>query len=804
MARLMSTEEIKDKLIVKAVRNIRKGGEVEDAGKGMYRPEIRLDLQRSRLLTASYKETEGQPMVLRRAKALENILTKMDVYIQDWERIVGNNVSTPEGLYFGIDMNWRSVRRIVEDDEEGKTLLDSAGRKELGEMVEYWKGKSMSDIQQNMFSGEILGSWKIGKTGAGFWSHWSELGIPDYEKVFRIGFKGIIAEAEGRLLEIDRTVPPDYVEQKEFLQAVIISLQAVIQYANRHADVAIEKAAQATDADDVKRFETIAQNCARVPEHPPETLAEALQSLFFVHIVRYMEFSTLGIGVRFDKVFGPYYENDIKNGRTTRDEALEMLQLLWVKFHELGLIYSPTLSAIYGGVAALQAITLGGVDEDGNDVTNEMSYLVLETAEKMKTPEPTIAMRYHDNTPRDLLSKATDVIKTGIGYPSFFNDRALLPMLDEWNVPPEHSYDYAISGCAYIELPGKNISHRAVGGINLPYALCVALNKGKDPYSGEQVGAKTPNPLTFQSIEEIMDAYIEQVDFSFNRICTIENTCATLYERYLPRPFYSALLEGCIEKGKETKKWGYPSAVSDICIVLGPTNVADAMTAIKKNVFDDKTVTMEVLLKAMEANWEGYEDVRQLMINAPKYGNDNDYADEISVEVQHRTSEAMMRSKNRFGFSCRGDGSGISATYAAGAIVPATPEGRKAGEPLADSTLSPVSGMDLQGPTAVLKSASKIDTVKTYNHLFNQKFTPDALEGDMKEVFLDYLKTWGDLDISQIQFNVVDPETLIAAQENPENYPDLLVRVAGYSSYFVDLSKGLQDSIIARTQQRFS
>ncbi|MBW1984840.1 MAG: hypothetical protein JRI53_08970, partial [Deltaproteobacteria bacterium] len=796
------TSKIRNKLVIKAVRDIRHAGKKENVEKGMYRPEIKLDLQRSRLLTESYKETEGKPMVIRRAKALEKILSQMDLYIQDWEKIVGNCVSTPEGLYFGIDMNWRSVRRTV-DEDEAKTLLTDEGRKELDDLIEYWKGKSMSDIQQNMFTGEVLDYWKMNKGSPAIWSHWSELGIPNYEKILNMGLKGIIEEAEARLVEIDLTVPLDYIDQKEFLQSVIIALKAVITYANRYAAMAREKAAQAKGPEDIKRYESIAKICDRVPEYPAKTFAEALQSFYFIHVVRYIEYSTLGIGVRFDKVFGSFYENDLKNGRITHDEALEMLQLLWVRFHEMGLIYSPTLSGIYGGVASLQAITLGGVDKEGKDVTNEMTYLVLETAKTMRTPEPTIALRYHDGTPRELLSKATDVIHTGIGYPSLFNDKAHLSLLKEWDVPEKDALDYAISGCVYLELPGKNIARRAYGGLILPAALFYALHEGENPLSGEQIGAKTPDPLTFKSADELMDAYIEQIRFSFNRLCTIQNICNTLYERYLPRPFYSALLDGCIEQGKESKKWAYPSPVADMCIILGPANVSDAITAIKKNVFDDKTVSMAELLKALDANWEGYENIRQLMLNAPKYGNDEDYADQIAVEVQHRTSKAMMESKNRFGYPCRGDGSGISATYAAGAKLPATPDGRKAGDSLADATLSPVFGMDKDGPTAVLKSASKISTAKSYNHLLNQKFLPSSLEGEMKDIFIDYLRTWGDLGISQIQFNVVDRETLMEAQKNPEEHSDLLVRVAGYSAYFVDLSKGLQDSIIARTEQRF-
>jgi formate C-acetyltransferase len=795
--------DLREKLVVKSVRNIRRSdGMREDPGKSMYRPGVVMDLQRSRLMTQSYKETEGEAMVIRRAKAFAAVMTGLDPCIQDWEKIVGNNVSTPQGLFFAIDMNWRSVQRFV-NSEEGRSLLDDKGRQELDEMAAYWKGKSMSDRQQSMFSGDVLKYWNDDVGSAADWSHWSDLGIPDYEKVFRVGLRGLIEEAQERLKKIDRDVPHNYVDQKDFLTAVIISLEAVIQRAHLFAHMAREKAALTSDPAHRKRLEDIAQRCDKVPEHPPETLAEALQSFFFVHVARNLEFSSLGIGVRFDKVFGPYYENDLKNGRTTREEALELLQMLWVKFHDLGLVFSPRLSAIYGGVILLQAMVIGGVDENGKDVTNDMTYLVLETAEYMRTPEPTLALRYHDGTPDELLSKAIDVVRTGIGYPSFFNDNAILPLLEKWDVPLKDARDYAVSGCVYLEIPGKNVSRKAVGGLNMPLALWYALHQGVNGKTGEQTGARTPDPRTFESIDDVMDAYCEQVLYFMRHLLKVHNTTTHLYEKYLPRPFYSALLEGCIEKGMESKQWEYPSPVANLCIMLGPTNAADGMTAIKKLVFEDKKITMDQLITAIDHDWVGYEDIRQMVLNAPKYGNDDDYADQMAQQVHYRTVAEMAKCKTRHGNRVRGDGSGISATYGRGAQTPATPDGRKARAPLSDATLSPGFGMDKSGPTAVLKSASKIDTTKTYNHLLNQKFMPDCLEGDFKNLFVAYLRSWGDLNISHAQFNVVDNKTLIHAKKHPEDHMDLLVRVAGYSAYFVDLSDGLQDSIIARSVHSF-
>jgi len=795
-----ASTDIRSKLVIKAVRNVRRGDVVEEAERGMYRPEIKLDLQRSRLLTEAYKATDGAPMIMRRAKAFENILTKMDLYIQDWERIVGSNASFPQGLYFGIDMNWRSVERIVRG-LEGQSLLDEKGRAELNEMIEYWKGKSMSDRQQNLFTGDILKYWKY--EGTFLWSHWSELGIPNYEKIFKVGLKGVIEDAEQRLVEIDKDVPVDYLEQKEFLQSAIIALKAVIQFANRYAEMAREMANKTSDEREQQRLEEIAATCEWVPEHPPRTLLEALQSFFFIHVGRYVEYSTLGIGVRFDKIFGPYYEQDLRDGKVTREEALELLQLLWVKFHELGLVYSPMLSGIYGGVESLQAITVGGVDNDGNDITNEMTYLVLDTAKSMKTLEPSIAMRYHDGTPDELLHKAAEVMHEGVGYPSMFNDKGIIPALLEWDVPMEDARDYAVTGCVYIEIPGKNIARRAHGALVLPKCVWWALHSGVNPENNEQWGAPTPDPATFTSVNDVINAYLEQLRFFFGRMTKIENTCRSLYEKYLPRPFYSAVLDGCIEKGKDCRRWVYPSMVHDFVVIIGATNVVDSLAAIQKVVFEDKLVTLPELVGIIDKNWEGHDNIRQACINAPKYGNDDEYVDSIAQNVHYATSSILAEFPDRFGNPLRGDGSGVSATYGLAFHTPATPDGRKNADPFADATLSPSQGRDFKGPTAVLQSAAKIDTAKTYNHLLNQKFLPSMLERDMTDVFVSYLRTWGDLAISHIQFNVVDKETLLDAQRHPENYPDMIVRVAGYSAYFIDLSKGLQDSIIERTEQTF-
>jgi len=790
--------DLKSKLIVKAVKNIRSGYSKEHNAKSMYRPGIKLDIERSRYITESYKMTDGEPMTIRRAKFLDHYLSNLSLYIQPWERIVGNYAKDREGLYFPIDLNWRSVHRLVHS-EEGESLLNDDERAELDECFKYWEGKCMSDRHQNFFGEELKKYWKIGK--APFtWTQWTELGVPNYEKIFQKGLKGIIKEAEDKIAQIELEIPHDYAGQKEFLLSVIIALKATIKFANRYSDYALELAKNSDiDEDHQKRLIEIAEICKWVPENPPRSFHEALQTFFFIHLIRFMEYSTLGCGIRFDKVMGPYYEKDLIEGRITREEGLELLQLLWIKLNELGIIYSPILTAIYAGVSSLQSIMLGGTDAEGNDITNEVTYLVLETALSLKSIEPTIGLRIHEKTPDKLFEKAVDVIRTGIGYPSLFNDLTMVPLIQRWNIPLKDARDYSISGCVYIEIPGKNMMRRAMGGINLQNVLYVTLHPINK--TGELTAAATPDPRTFKSIDDVFDAYLEQLRFFVDKLCKLERANNSLYEEFLPRPFYSAIVDDCIERGQDGRKFAYLS--STFCVIIGVTNVADSIAAINKVVFDDKKVTMDELIKAMDKNWRGYENIRQLMLQAPKYGNDDDYVDKIMNRVQIDTEAVLESFRDYFGNPPHGDGSALSASYGWGFLTPASPDGRFSRDSLADSSLAPMVGRDTKGPTAVLNSAAKVDAVQSYNHLLNQRFLPSYLEGDYKQVFINYLKTWRDIKVPHIQFNIVDNETLRDAMANPEKHQDLLVRVAGYSAYFVDLSKGLQKFIMQRNEQKF-
>jgi len=793
--------ELTEKIRIKAVRNVRRGQETEE-GQEIYRPGVKVCLERNSLLTESYKMTEGEPAVTRQAKGLEHVLLNMTIYMRDWEKIAGNYTSSPDAVFWPIEQNWKSVHRLLH--REGKALLDDEGRKELDRIVEYWSGKTVSDIRKRAFAGspDLEKYWRY--EGTMLWSQWSDQGVPNYGKVITSGLNGIIREAEEKLKELGTSLPSDYVQQKDFLEAVIIALKASIKWAERYAVKAEELAKEEKDKERKKELEEIARICRKVPANPASTFREALQSFIFVHIIGHqIEFITLGCGIRFDMIMEPFFQKDIAEGKITREEAIELIKHTRIHLEELGQMYSPTLTQVYGGVQVLQSIVIGGVDSEGRDVTGETSYMLLDSVLELQTLQPSIVLRVHDGTPKQLILKAIDVIGTGVGYPSLQNDKTLIPLMMKWNCPLEDARNYTISGCVYLDVAGKNVLRRNATYFSLPRCLWWVFHQGINPKTGEQYGAPTKDPGGFESINDVMDAYLEQVRFFMDKQVRVENVTRAIYAQQYPRPFESALTDGCIERGLDLRKWRYQGRVESFSIAVGPTNVADSMAAIKKVVFDEKRVTMENLIEVLDKNWEGHEDLRQIMLAAPKFGNDNDYVDVIAYDVHRRTEEVVEQFSDTYGSDFHLDGSAVSATYGLSLDTLATPDGRKDGDGFADGSLSPTPGMDVNGPTAVLKSCSKIDTLTTYNHLLNQKFTPQFLEGANREMFYNYIKSWRDLGIPHIQFNVMNRETLIEAQKHPEKHGNVIVRVAGYSAYFVDLSKGLQDHIIERTEQAF-
>lgn len=794
-------KELKDKVVIKAVKGLYRGQTKVDTGAG-YRAEVKLCLERARLITESYQETEGEAMVLRRAKALKKILDNMTIYIQDKERLVGNLAKDPNSLPLYPEMYWRWLEKSLENDYQH--LLDDEGKKELKEINKYWYKLSVHGMERDLVPPSIKPFTAY--TPVSVFSYTWDMVLPNYEKILAVGLKGFQKEAEDRLQGLNSNMDmhaKEYLEQKKFLEAVLITLQAVIDFSKRYAALAAEKAKTTKDPEAKMRFEQLAEICNWVPENPARTFHEAMQCFMLIHlIVGFIELPSVGCGIRLDKVMGPYYEKDQAAGRITRDEALALVESLWIKFEEMGFIHPPRLFGSAGGGLAWQNITLGGVDAEGNDITNEVSYMVLEATRELHSVQPPLCFRYNDSVPKDLVLSAIDTQRTGVAQPAFFNDKMMIPYLLAKGIPLGDARDYAISNCMSWIIPGKAMVYRqGMGMFSFPNCLQLALSQGVDPRFG-QIGAPTPDPLTFKSIDDIIDAIFVQFRFFFEKQVYINNVADALYEEFLPRPFISALNDECIERGKDCRKWYYHHR--NYVMPSGVNNVADSLAAIKKYVFDEGKLTMAALLDALKSNFEGKEELRQVLLNAPKFGNDDDYVDRLDQQLHFRITEEVRRNKTYYGYPYDVDGTNAAMGYFLGVDVGATAEGRKATEPLHDGSISPVQGQDKKGPTAVLNSVGKIDPQLSCNHLFNQRFAPDFLQGPYRELFASYLKTWSDLGIHHIQFNVIDPVILKDAQANPERHSDLIVRVAGYAAYFVDLTKSLQDDIIARTEQSLS
>ena len=778
-------------------------GNKEGALSTAARPEVRLCLERSRLVTQAYKETDGEPMVMRRAKALEKILNNMTIYIDEGERIVGNFASNRTSVSWYPEFNYRWLDREI-NDQYGR-LLNKEGKEELQEIHQYFEGKSIDDRLRNLLPDRVRPF--VSYNGVTTWLQAHGQSVPNYDRLFSIGLEGVVAEARGRLddLEHDPNIHAgDYVDQRDFLEAVIKAIESGIGFAGRYSLLAGEMSEKESDPERKRELIEISEICDRVPANSPRTFHEALQFFWFIHLINNLiEAPGNGLGVRFDQVLYPFYKSDRETGRITGEKARELLEFLWIKFEETGHLQPSVAIGILSGQGLSQTLNICGVTEDGEDATNELSYLILDVAKEMRTAQPTLALRYHDRIPRDLILQAIDLLRTGVGYPALFNDKAIIPHLLSKGISLKDARNYSIVGCVQWWIPGKNIRYRCtVGNLNLGKCLELALARGVDKFTGRQLGYPTSDPKTFSSIDEVMDAYLKQVEFFFDKLSNIDNVCEALYERYLPRPFASALIDGCIERGHDTSSWRHYSHRTSN--VSGNTNVADSLACIRKLVFEEKRITMEQLLDALRDNFEGQEDLRLILIReSPKFGNDDDYVDLLAREVHCRTSDVISSFADYFGEPFGADGSGTSAYHMFSFKTGATPDGRKDGESLSDAVLSPMAGRDINGPTAVLKSTSKIDPVSSYEHLFNQKFLPQFLEGEHRKVFADYIRTWSDLGHYHIQFNVVDRDTLLDAQRNPEKHTNLVVRVAGYSAYFVDLSKGLQDDIIRRTEQTF-
>ncbi|MBU2644341.1 hypothetical protein KKI24_06495 [bacterium] len=760
-----------------------------------------LDLERARYLTESYRRTENEPMPIRRAKALAHILENMTIYIRPGEMIVGNYAIDPNSVPFYPELSWKWIKRETSKGKIYENMIDDDGRRELDEICAYW-GNSSIHHKLRGYLPEALQDV--------FWVFNFESTTPDYNKIFQVGLKGLLQEATERKIRLENAYMAEtmtgnaYLKKHIAIQSMIIALKAVIAWIKRYAALAGELAGKETNPEKRKDLKLIARNCGWISENPARTLPEALQCYWFVHlVVNFIELPMVGSGIRMDQSLGPFYDNDRFKGLITREEAQEWIEFVFVKFQETGFLHAPIWSGFGGGALGYQTVTIGGVDGSGKDITNEMSYIILDATQGVRAIVPPLALRWHDGIPRKLVDKAIEVMGTGMPQPAIFNDKVNIVRLVELGCPLEDARNYSINNCMVPTIPGKNFNHISAWASGVPLPFCLSRALGMDPLAlYQKTGETTLDPARVSSMEELMDATLENYKWIIHRLVLIGNISDALYQEDAPRPFLSTVVDNCIERAQDVRDWNYNPDYRDVTL-FGLNTVADSLAAIKKVVFEDKTASLPELITALKANWQGYEKLHKACLAAPKFGNDDDYVDLISRELGKRFAEETMKCRTNLGSPVIPDGTASTAWWMFGRICPATPDGRTIGEAFNDGSVSPMASRDKKGPTAVLNSVAKVDPLISWNQLFNQSIMPQFLTGHNAELFAAYLKTFGDLGIHHIQFTSVGRDTLLDAQQNPDKYPTLQVRVAGFAAYFIDLDKNLQASIIARTPQCF-
>lgn len=626
---------------------------------------------------------------------------------------------------------------------------------------------------------------------------------PDYAKVLNRGLESLIAEAVEELHGI-RMLSPDAIKKSDFLKAVIIAQKAVIHLAGRFAALVTQMASKEKNSARKKELEQIAENCRQVPAKPARTFYEAMQSFWFMFLVMSPN-GCLGLG-RFDQVMHPFYRKDKEAGIITDEKVVELLECLRIKDMQLIRTGSQVHREKWSGLAKWHNCVIGGQTPDGKDATNELSYLILEAAQDCQTPHHTITLRVHDNTPDDLMLKALELVKTGVGMPAFVSDTSYTQFLLNEGLPLEVARDYTIAGCLDVAVTGQS-PVLADPMFITPLVFEYTLNNGRDPRTGKQLGLKTGEMESFKTFDDLLTAFKKQF-VHFAELTAEHNAIKfQIWSELFPDPITSSLMVDAIKVGKPMHDRQFPYENGAVLNPVGMVNVADSLVAIKKLVFEEKKVSMKELKEALAANWEGngYPDLQKAFLAAPKYGNDDDYADSIAKDLCKFFAETAVTLPTYQGGRHKPSAISISAQWPGGLATGATPDGRFSGECLADGGMSAMRGRDIQGPTALMKSAMKIDQVPYQATLLNMKFHPSALKSmeDMKKLanlMKIYLASGG----KHVQFNVVNAETLIEAQKEPKNHRDLVVRVAGYSAYFVELSKNTQEEIIDRTEYQKS
>ena len=777
-----------------------------------HKPSICSD--RSVLVTDSYKETEALPPVLRQAMAFDRVLSEMPIWIQDGELIVGNIASRPRGVFLfpEYDDTWLKPELDTISTRKGDPwLLSDEDKTRLQSSMDYWPGRNMGAIADALTSDEVRQAEKhtfldIQMAKQGGIGHIA----PDIERVITHGLNSLIAEAEDHINRLD-PASPDYYAKWPFLKSVIIADKAVIEWAGRFADLAREKAVTETDPQRRAELEQIADVCDWVPANPARNFREVLQTVAFIMDSVQIESNGVSIGAgRLDQYCYPYYEKDLKERVLTREEAMELLECLWLKIAESNRTAGALLTYAHNGYPFWIQVPVGGQTRNGYDATNDLSYLLLDVSSNMQLHEPTVSARIHKRTPDKFLMKCCEAIKAhGGGHPALFNDEVIIPSQLAYvpGITKEDAYDYCIIGCSEIVFAGKGTEGIPYHAMSLGRLVELVL-QGRDPISGDPLPSGVGNMLAWNTFDDMMQAFNEVAERFALAMFLQQLPLVEVHAKYRPCPYLSSLTRDCIERGQSYYDGGaiYGNRSSIACIV-GIATIANSIAAVRKLIFDDQILTMSQLKHAIETNFEDTTtnptgpEIQQMCLRAPKYGNDDPYVDDIAKDCLNTILKDLREHETIPGQGYGATIAPVAAHMGYGAICGATPDGRKAGAPLSDAC-SPAQGTDVNGPTATIKSVAHLEHINlVQGTIFNMKMHPGPLEAKagMKK-WADLIRTYFDLGGWEIQFNVVDAETLRDAQLHPENYKDLVVRVVGYSAFFVELEKSVQDDIISRTE----
>lgn len=813
-----------------------------------------IESARAKLITESYKETEGEPIITRRAKAFAHILHNIPIIIRDNELIVGSSTIAPRGCqtfpefsYEWLEAELDTVATRTADPFE----IAEETKAELKEADKYWKGKTTSELATSYMAPEAIKAIEhnIFTPGNYFYNGVGHVTVK-YWEVLETGFEGIMEKAQK---ELDGCSVGDgnYARKSHFLEAVILSCKAVIDYAGRYAKLAQEMAAQTSDPVRKQELLVIAENCSRVPAKGAQNFYEACQSFWFVQQLLQMESSGHSISPgRFDQYMYPYYKKDMEAGTITREFAQELMDCIWVKLNDLNKCRDAASAEGFAGYSLFQNLIAGGQNKEGEDVTNDLSVMCIQASMHVHLPAPSLSVRVWNGSPHEFLIKAAELTRTGIGLPAYYNDEVIIPALQNRGLSLEDAREYNIIGCVEPQKAGKTEGWHDAAFFNMCRPLELVFSNGMD--KGEMVGIPTGDVTQMKTFDEFFDAYKKQMEYCISLLVNADNAIDVAHAERCPLPFLSCMIDDCLKEGKSVQEGG---AVYNFTGPqgFGIANMADGLFAIRKLVYENKKVSMkelkealawnydkgldaqsagdmtEMIMKAMqkagrnvdastaegllktfmgmkpgEQKTQRFKEIHDMIDEVPKFGNDIPEVDYFAREVAYTYSKPLQKYNNPRGGKFQAGLYPVSANVPLGGQTGATPDGRYAHTPVADG-VSPSAGKDVKGPTAAATSVSRLDHFIVSNGtLFNQKFHPSALSGrEGLEKFVALIRGYFDQKGMHMQFNVVDRQTLLDAQKHPEKYKHLVVRVAGYSALFTTLSRSLQDDIIRRTEQGF-